>query len=107
VFDIAFLNARGPAGVGTGPSSLNDGSTSIFIAARGVDNNSDPRENDGKIYELSLGDEPPADTPTPPDKPTKTPKPTSTPESDPPASTPIPPTGRDPTIVLLPFIGKR
>jgi hypothetical protein len=53
-FDIRFLNAVAPAGVGTGPGSQNPSVTNIYLSARGVDNNSDPDENDGKIYELAL-----------------------------------------------------
>lgn len=75
-FDIAFLNAVSRAGVGIGPGSNDANAMNIYIAARGVDNNNDPNENDGKIYELTLGGG------------TTPPTPTSTP-----TSTPPPPTG--------------
>ena len=52
--DISAANARKPAGLAYGPSSQNPAQMSIYIAARGVDNDSDPNENDGKIYEMSL-----------------------------------------------------
>jgi hypothetical protein len=125
VIDIAFLKVRSPSGLGAGPSSTGDGATNIFITDRGVDNNQDPNENDGKIYELSIEDGPPADTPTPTATstatttatptatqtptstatatPTQTP--TSTPPGDPTEGTPIPPTGRH--TILLPFIATR
>lgn len=50
VFDIAFLNADSPAGLAYIPSSNN-----LYITDRGVDNNNDPNENDGRIYEINLG----------------------------------------------------
>ncbi len=37
------------------PSSQNPSIKSIYIASRGVDNNTDRLENDGKIWEVSLG----------------------------------------------------
>lgn len=77
VFDISFLNAVSPAGIGIGPGSQNSGDMNIYIAARGVDNNSDPNENDGKVYELNIGDgSGPTVTPIP-----TTPTPTATPTS--------------------------
>ncbi len=87
VHDIRFLNAVSPGGVGTGPSSQNPATTNIFVAARGVDNNSDPNENDGKVYELSLDGSPPPATATPSGPPTATPPPTAT---LPPTVTPTP-----------------
>ena len=62
-FDIAALNAVFPAGVGVGPASGGSGQ-SIYIVDRGVDNDENPNENDGKFYEVSLTDDPqPADGP--------------------------------------------
>ncbi|MHA2282672.1 MAG: DNRLRE domain-containing protein [Promethearchaeota archaeon] len=55
VIDIAFLNAKLPSGLAYGPSSNNPAEISLYMTARGVDNNTDPNENDGKIYEISLG----------------------------------------------------
>jgi len=54
VIDIAFLNAKNPGGLAYAPSSVNPAERGLYIVARGVDNNSDPNENDGKIYEISL-----------------------------------------------------
>ncbi len=58
-FDIGPLDAVFPAGVGIGPSSSGAGQ-SIYIVDRGVDNDEDSNENDGRLYEVILGgDEPP------------------------------------------------
>ena len=51
--------ARKPAGLTLAPPSLgnndpNPGLLNLYITERGVDNNSDPDENDGKIYEYSV-----------------------------------------------------
>jgi uncharacterized protein YjiK len=76
VYDIDFLNAVSPAGLGTGPGSANAAATSLYLVARGVDNNSDPNENDGKLYELTVDIAP---TPTATPGPSPTPGPTPTP----------------------------
>lgn len=52
--DISAANARKPAGLTLAPSSQTAGGTSLYIVDRGVDNNIDPNENDGKFYEFSL-----------------------------------------------------
>ncbi len=52
--DISAANAANPAGLTIAPSSHNPTVRNIYITARGVDNNSDPSENDGKVYELTL-----------------------------------------------------
>jgi VCBS repeat-containing protein len=52
--DISAANAYKPAGLGYGPGSVDPETMNIYIAERGVDNNDDPNENDGKIYEVSL-----------------------------------------------------
>jgi hypothetical protein len=49
VINISFLNAVAPAGLGYAP-----GSRHLYIADRGIDNNANPNENDGKIYEISF-----------------------------------------------------
>jgi uncharacterized protein YjiK len=67
VFDISPFNIDEPAGIGIGPGSTNSNDMNIYLAARGLDNNDFPNENDGKIYELKLGgggDPPPTPTPT-------------------------------------------
>jgi hypothetical protein len=55
--DISAANAKKTAGLAIGPSSdpLDDPAvSSVYIAARGVDNDIDPNENDGKVYEFSV-----------------------------------------------------
>ncbi len=52
--DISAANARKPAGLALGPSSQNPNVTSLYIVDRGVDNDSNPNENDGKFYEMTL-----------------------------------------------------
>jgi hypothetical protein len=36
------------------PASTGSEEDHIYLAARGIDNDSDPSENDGKIYELAI-----------------------------------------------------
>lgn len=60
-YDISVLNATLPAGVGVGPASQNPARTSIYIVDRGIDNDVDPDENDGMLYEVTL-DSPPSPT---------------------------------------------
>jgi hypothetical protein len=59
VFSIAPLHAVLPAGVGIGPSSQDASRQSVYITDLGVDNEIDPNERDGKLYEVSLDDAPP------------------------------------------------
>lgn len=53
--DISAANARKPAGLTIAPNSQTPGGKSLYIVDRGVDNNDNPNENDGKLYEISLG----------------------------------------------------
>ena len=43
-----------PAGLEYAPGSANGGVRTLYIVDRGVDNNTNPNENDGKMYEFSL-----------------------------------------------------
>jgi hypothetical protein len=52
--DISAADARRPAGLALAPSGDDPGHTSLYIVDRGVDNDSNPNENDGKIYEFSF-----------------------------------------------------
>jgi hypothetical protein len=54
MIDISAANAQVPAGLSWAPGSLNPAVMDIYITDRGVDNNEDPNENDGKVYELSI-----------------------------------------------------
>ncbi len=58
-FDLSAANGRKLAGVAIAPGSIDPAVASYFIVDRGVDNDSDPNENDGKIYEFSSGPPPP------------------------------------------------
>ncbi|MBI4787778.1 MAG: hypothetical protein HY782_12100 [Chloroflexi bacterium] len=62
--DIAFLNPIDPDGITVAPGSNNAAEMHLYIADRMVDNNQDPNENDGRIYELDVDSNPPPD-PTP------------------------------------------
>jgi hypothetical protein len=92
--DISFVKPVSPGGVGCGPGSQDPGRTNIFIADRGVDNADDPNENDGKIYEISIGGSPPSN-------PTKTARPTNTVE---PTATPTPTKTAEPTATPSPTV---
>jgi hypothetical protein len=52
--DISDSVADNPAGLAYAPSSTTPNTSDIYIVDRGVDNNSDPNENDGKVYEMTL-----------------------------------------------------
>ncbi|TIW60419.1 MAG: RTX toxin [Mesorhizobium sp.] len=55
--DISAANAKKPAGLALAPSSDDPSHhMSLYIVDRGVDNDSNPTENDGKIYEFHLND---------------------------------------------------
>jgi hypothetical protein len=85
-FDISAAKAIKPAGVTLAPSSTTAGVTNFYVVDRAVDNDTNSSENDGKIYELTLGG-----APAPTDTPTATP--TATPKATPvgtPTPTPVP-----------------
>ena len=54
VIDLAFLDATNLSGLGYAPNSSNPLQRSLYIVARGRDNDSDPNENDGIMYEILL-----------------------------------------------------
>lgn len=41
------------AGIALAPASYGSGRTDMYIVDRGVDNKTNPKENDGRLYELS------------------------------------------------------
>jgi sugar lactone lactonase YvrE len=51
--NVAAAGARKPAGLAYAPASDGSGDLHFYIADRGIDNDSHPEENDGKIYELT------------------------------------------------------
>jgi uncharacterized protein YjiK len=53
--DIASANPVNAAGLTMAPASNGSGATNLYLVDRGVDNDSNPSENDGKIYEMSVG----------------------------------------------------
>lgn len=55
----AASGAKSPAGLALAPSSVDPNERSLYVAYRGVDNNADPNENDGKIFEFQLHDDSP------------------------------------------------
>jgi hypothetical protein len=59
LIDISAARARFPAGLALGPwcgvgFDPHPGVLNLYIVDRGVDNNNDPNENDGKLYEISF-----------------------------------------------------
>jgi hypothetical protein len=56
VRSISVLQAglNGGAGLAIGPASNAPGQWNFYVVRRGVDNNSDPNENDGLLFELSV-----------------------------------------------------
>jgi uncharacterized protein YjiK len=52
--DVSAAGARMAAGLAYAPASAVPGQWNLYIVDRGADNNSDPDENDGKLYELSF-----------------------------------------------------
>ena len=118
-YDLGYLGSKRRSDVSYAPSSQNPLVKNIYIASRGVDNDSDPNENDGKVWEIALGSTPPTltptntptrtNTPTPSRTPTATATPSQTPTSTPtitplvtdtPTATPIP--SDTPTPALTP-----
>jgi sugar lactone lactonase YvrE len=86
-YDLSFMGTQGNirSDVVWAPSSQTPNAKSIYIVSRGVDNNSNRLENDGKIWEINIGSGGPTATPTN----TFTPTPTNTPGPSPtPTNTP-------------------
>lgn len=55
LYDISAANPIKPAGLARGLTSNNSGQFSLYVVDRGIDNNDDPNENDGRMFEFSLG----------------------------------------------------
>jgi DNA-binding beta-propeller fold protein YncE len=52
--DISFSGIVYPSGIALAPASDGSSKTHVYVVARGVDNNADPGENDGKLFEFAL-----------------------------------------------------
>ena len=52
--DISSSGIKKPAGVALAPGSTAPSQTHVYVADRASDNDSNPNENDGKIYEFAL-----------------------------------------------------
>jgi len=83
-YNLANYDIKHREDVTFAPSSQNSGFNNLFVAARGSDNDSNPTENDGKIWEINVSG---PGTPTPSRTPTKTSTPSNTPTAGP-TSTP-------------------
>jgi DNA-binding beta-propeller fold protein YncE len=51
--DFASLNILNPAGLAYAPASSDPTANHLYVVARGVDNSTDPDENDGMLYEIT------------------------------------------------------
>jgi hypothetical protein len=74
-YDLSFVSAIRRSDVDHAPGSINPSLNNFYVASRGVDNNADPNENDGKIWEIKINT---PFTSTPSNTPTKTPTQTLT-----------------------------
>jgi hypothetical protein len=54
-FDFSSYGVIRPAGLVYAPTSTDPTERSIYLIDRGVDNDNDPNENDGQIFEFGLG----------------------------------------------------
>ena len=63
---IADANANSPGGVAVAPPSNGDPGFNVYVADRGIDNQEQSNENDGRIYEFEPGGTPPPPPPPPP-----------------------------------------
>jgi len=52
--DIGFTGIKNPAGIVHAPASTNPADKHLYICDRAVDNGSDPDENDGMIFEITI-----------------------------------------------------
>ncbi|MCC6454650.1 MAG: hypothetical protein IT328_06885 [Caldilineaceae bacterium] len=72
IYNISAANGMRLDGVAIAPGSTNPQVMNFYIADRRVDNDRDPNENDGKIYEMTSGSNPPTPTSTRTPTPTRT-----------------------------------
>ena len=72
VIDISITGGKNEAGIVLAPASDGSPGWNMFIVDRGTDNDSDPNENDGVMFELSLDFGPMGSPPVAVDDPTGT-----------------------------------
>ena len=79
-YDLALMGSDGNirSDVAYAPGSQNPSLKNIYIASRGVDNNDNRNENDGKVWEINISGSSGSNTATPSRTPTKTNTPTIT-----------------------------
>jgi len=53
--DVSAPNPHSVSDVAVAPSTVVSGPIDLFVVQRGVDNNGHPNENDGKMFEFSVG----------------------------------------------------
>ena len=87
-YDLSLMGTAGNirSDVTYAPGSQNASVKNIYIASRGIDNDSNSKENDGQVWEISLsggGGPTPTRTPTNTNTPTSTPGPSPTPTDTP------------------------
>ena len=88
-YDLSSYSITHREDVTFAPGSQNSSVKDFYISDRGVDNDSNPNENDGKVWEVRITGSVPTPTNTPPSGPTPTPTSTSTPGPTPtPTNTP-------------------
>ncbi len=74
-YDVSYLTIKHREDITVAPNSQNSALQAFYIADRGVDNNTDSRENDGKVWEVNFSN---FSTPQPSGTPTITNTPGST-----------------------------
>jgi hypothetical protein len=74
-YDLSYVSIGHREDAAYAPGSINPAINTLYISDRGTDNDSNPNENDGEIYEINIAG---PGTPTPSRTPTKTSTPTNT-----------------------------
>lgn len=94
-YDLSLMGGAGNirSGITFAPGSQNASVRNLYVASRGVDNNADRNENDGRVWEIALtggsgATVTPSRTPTPTRTPTSTSVPGTTPTNTPPGGGP-------------------
>ena len=62
--DVSALGMVNPADITLAPATNDPTRTDMYVVTRGIDNNDNPNENDGKMYEISAPDLGPTGTQT-------------------------------------------